>query len=184
LPSKVIAADACVLLNFLATGRADDLLRALDLSLIATPLAAAQVKYLAGPPDEEGRPTRQPVDLIALTSAGLLSVKEVPHAMLDLYIRCAAAIHEADASSIALAAGFGVPLATDDGLERRVAAREEPQLEVVGTLALLRKGTLAMSLGQEDLARIARALRFQGNFLPPRQDPDRDWYQQLLSVPF
>lgn len=181
MPSKVIAADACVLLNLLATGRAADLLLALDTSLIATPLAAAQVRYLAGPLDEEGRPTRQAVDLVAQTSAGLFDVKEVPHTVLDLYVRCAAELHEADASSIALAVGFGVPLATDDGLERKVASREAPELEVVGTLALVRNATSAMGMDHEHLVELARNLRVRGNFLPPRQDPDREWYQRLLS---
>jgi len=184
LPSKVIAADACVLLNLLATGRAADLLLALDSSLISSPLTTAQVRYLAGPPDEEGRPTRQPVDLVALRAAGLFEVKEVPHALLDLYIRCAADLHDADASSIVLAAGFGVPLATDDGLARKVASREAPELEVVGTLALVRKGTSAIGINDEHLVELARNLRLRGNFLPPRQDPDRDWYQKLLSLAF
>jgi predicted nucleic acid-binding protein len=181
LASKVVAADACVLLNLLATGQAGDLLRALDTSLIATPLAAAEVKYLAGPPDEEGRPTRQTVDLAELTGQGLLVVKAVPQTALELHVRCAADLHEADASSIALAVGCGVPLATDDGLARRVAAREATKLALVGTLALVRGGGAAMGIDREGLVKLARNLRARGNFLPPRQDPDREWYQNLLS---
>jgi predicted nucleic acid-binding protein len=180
--SKVVAADACVLLNLLATGRAGDLLRALDTSLIATPMAAAEVKYLAGTPDEEGRPTRQTVDLAELTAHGLLEVRGVPQAALDLYVRCAAELHDADASGIALAVSFGVALATDDGLARGVAAREAANLELVGTLALVRKGSEAIGVDQEGLVKLARNLRTRGNFLPPRQDPDREWYQRLLSL--
>ena len=181
MPSKLIAADACVLLNLLATGRAGDLLRALDASLIATPLAAGEVKYLAGPPDEEGRPTRQTVDLVDLTVVGLLEVKTVPQTALELYVRCAAELHEADASSIALAVGFGVALATDDGLAKKVAAREAAKLELVGTLALVRGGSAAIGIDREGLVQLARNLRMRGNFSPPRQDPDCEWYQGLLS---
>jgi predicted nucleic acid-binding protein len=177
-----MAADACVLLNLLATGRAGDLLRALDTSLIATPLAAAEVKYLAGAPDEEGRPTRQTVDLVELTAGGLLEVKAVPQTALELYVRCAAELHEADASGIALAVGVGVALATDDGLARKVAAREATDLELVGTLALVRKGSAALGIDREGLANLARNLRTRGNFLPPRHDPDREWYQGILPT--
>jgi hypothetical protein len=178
--SKVVAADACVLLNLLATRRAVELLQGLDMSLIATNLAAAQVQYLAGPPDDQGRPTREPVDLAELTAGGHLEIKGVPPAAVELFVRCAADVHEADASSIALAVGFGVALATDDGLERRVAGREAPGLEIVGTLALMRQGTVACGMQGEVLVRLARDLRARGNFLPPRRDPDREWYQQLL----
>ena len=183
MASKLIAVDACVILNLLATRRAAELLRALDTSLIATPLAAAQVQYLAGPPDEEGHPTREKVDLADLMAGGHLEVKDVPAPALELYVRCASDLHEADASSIALAAGFGIALATDDGLERKVAAREAPGLEIVGTLALLRRGSAAIGMNQGILVQLALDLRVRGNFLPPRQDPDREWYQKLLSSP-
>ena len=182
MASKIMAADACVLLNLLATGRAGDLLRALDTSLIATPMAAAEIKYLAGPLDEEGRPTRQAVDLAVLASAGLCDVKQVPRSALDLYVRCSTELQDADASSIALAVGFGVPLATDDGIERKVASREAPELKVVSTLALVRSGTSAMGIDHNHLVELARNLRTRGNFLAPRQDPDREWYQRLLSL--
>jgi predicted nucleic acid-binding protein len=179
---KVMAADACVLLNLLATGRAVELLRALGLSLVATPLAAAEVKYLAGAPDEEGRPTRETVDLTELMAGGLLVLKPVPPTALDLYVTCAAEVHEADASSIALAVGCGVALATDDGLARKVAAKSASSLELVGTLALVREGTRAMGIDRAGLVTLARSLRARGNFLSPRQDPDREWYQNPLSL--
>jgi predicted nucleic acid-binding protein len=179
--AKVIAADACVLLNLLATRRARELLQGLDTSLIATPLTGAQVQYLAGPPDDDGHPTREPAQLGNLVAGGHLHVRAIPEAALDLFVRCAADLHEADASSIALAVGFGVALATDDGLERRVAAREAPELEIVGTLALVRRGSAAIGMDHDRVVKLARDLRVRGNFLPPRQDPDREWYQNLLT---
>jgi hypothetical protein len=181
VPPTVLAADACVLLNLLATRRAAELLQALGASLIATPQAAAQVKYLAGPLDDQGRPTREPVDLAALTTSGYFEVKAIPASALEVFVRCAAELHEADASSIALAVGFGVALATDDGLERRIATREAPRLEIVGTLALVRRATEALGMETDLLVKLAHDLRLRGNFLPPKQDPEREWYQTLLS---
>ena len=181
MASRVIAADACVLLNLLATRRARELLQGLDTTLIATPLTAAQVQYLAGPPDDDGRPTREPAKLDDLVAGGHLNVKAIPQTALDLFVRCAADLHEADASSIALAVGFRVALATDDALERRVAAREAPGLEIVGTLAFVRRGSAAIGLDHDRLLKLTRDLRVRGNFLPPRQDPNRDWYQRLLT---
>lgn len=183
MASKVIAADACVLLNFLATRRAVELLRGLDTSFIATPLGAAQVQYLAGSPDDDGRPTREVVDLRELIAGGHLAVTAVPPAALELFVRCVADLHEADASSIALAVGSGTTLATDDGLERRVAAREAPALEILGTLALLRQATSAVAMPHDAMVRLARDVRTRANFLPPRRDPDRDWFQKLLVSP-
>ena len=178
--ARVLAADACVLINLVATRRPAELLRALGCKLVTTPQAAAQVRFIAGPPDEEGGPTRIAVDPGVLM-AGLLDVRAVPPDGFDLFVRCAVDLDDADASAIALSSALGVALATDDAAERRVAAREAPGVKLVRTLSLIREAAGAMGLEGEPLADLARNLRAGGNFLPPRGDPDGDWFGKLVA---
>ena len=179
--ARVVAADACVLINLLATRRPAELLRALGCKLVTTPQAAAQVRFIAGPLDEEGGATRIPVDPGVLTVAGLLDVRAVPAEGFDLFVRCAVDLDDADASAIALSSALSVALATDDAAERRVAAREAPGVKLVRTLSLIREAAGAMGLEGEPLVELARNLRAGGNFLPPRGDPDGDWFGQLVA---
>ena len=177
----MLAADACVLINLLATRRPAELIRALDCKLITTPHAAAQVRFMAGPLDDEGNPTAIPADLGVLTGARLLEIRAVPPEGFDVFVRCAVDLDDADASAIALAVALGVELATDDGAERRVAAREAPRVRLVRTLSLVREAAGAMGLEGEPLIELARNLREGGNFLPPRGDPDGEWFRHLLT---
>lgn len=179
---QVVVADACVLINLLATRRAGDLLDALGWSLVATPQAASQVKYLAGPPDDEGRATRESVDCSSMQATGHLVVRTVPPQSVELFVRCAAEIHEADASSIALADGLGVVLATDDTVERRIAERERPALGLTRTLAIVKEAVGKLGLDERQLNQLAMDLRTRGNFLPPRSDPDGPWFASLLRA--
>lgn len=181
MESRLLAADACVLINLLATRRPADLLLALRCRLITTPQAAAQVRFIAGLLDEEGNPTSVPADLGVLTGAGLLEVRAVPSEGFDLFVRCAVDLDDADASAIALAVALGVALATDDAAERRIATRETAGLVLVRTLSLVREAAGAMGLEGEPLIELARNLRAGGNFLPPRGDPDGAWFRQLLA---
>ena len=181
--TRIVAADACVLINLLATRRAPELLDALGWALVSTPQAAGQVTYLAGPPDEDGRATKEPVSVSPLIESRHLEIRTVPANALDVFVDLAAQIHEADASSIALAAGMGVALATDDRLARRLAAGLAPPVELIRTLAVVREATSQIGLAADEIRLVARDLRLRGSFLPPRQDPDRAWYESFLRLP-
>lgn len=176
-----MVADACFLLNLLATRREVRTIEALVLRLVATPQAWAEVQYLAGPRDERGRPTRLPVDKAALLAAGL-RVVAVPEAAADLLVACAAELRrDGDSTSLALAAHLGLPLATDDRRVREVAGRQVPPVVVVSTLEVVREMGTVLSLSEAELAIVASDLAVHGNFLPPRDDALAAWYRELLA---
>jgi hypothetical protein len=181
VPTALVA-DACFLLNLLATERDAEIVRSLGLRLLSTPQAGAEVRYLAGPRDERGRPTRIPTDVRALVERGDLELVAVPGEAADVFVLCATQLRrDADSTSLALAAHGRLPLATDDRRIREVARAQFPTLELHTTLGVLRRFVEAARLTEAEAGHLAVAVATGGNFLPPRDDPDAAWYRGLLE---
>jgi len=180
MDTSELAIDACCLLNLLATEREIEIAEALGLVLVTTPKARAEVQYLAGPRDEDGEPTRLPVDTSALERAGRLAVQALPPASLGYFEKAAERLRDADASVVALAVARGAPLATDDAKVRRNVPLIFPALTLRSTLGLVRGAADAAGWAPDLRRAVAQGLLLRGNFLPPKKDPDRDWFAALL----
>ncbi len=177
-------ADACALIDLAATGREQQLLEAIEAQLTVTDLAYAEVVYLDGPPDEEtGEPTRELIDLAPLLSDGQLEVRGLGPAEEALFVRAAERLFDADASCVALAGTMGRPLVTDDAKLRNVARALVPEVQLVGSITLIRTAIASAGLDEAAAATIVRRLRDKARFLPPRHAPteDREWFTALLG---
>ncbi len=173
--------DACHCLNLLATGRSIELLETLNIVLVMSPQAHAEVRYLHGPPDAAGLPTLEPAPLEPLIEARRLRIQKLEGPALDRFPECAAHLRDADASCLALAVGSGHALATDDGKVRKIARRLFPRIELVTILQVIRRATEQLHLGEPDLMTLLHHLCWRGSFQPPRGDPDGEWYRRVLT---
>src|SRR5688572_25844571 len=109
--ARDIVADACSVLNLLATRREIAIVQALDLNLVVTPQVSSEALMLWTPPDADGQRTREPASTDALRQAGYLETRQLGgDAIIDAFISAAARIQDADASCIALAGASGLPL--------------------------------------------------------------------------
>jgi predicted nucleic acid-binding protein len=179
--ARDVVVDACCLLNLLATRRELDIVRSLDLHLVATPQVSAEALTLWTPPDADGQRSREPTSTDALRQTGYLETLELDgEAALDAFISAASRIEDTDASCIALAGASKLPLMTDDRKERRVARDLFPTIELISTLDLLAEAGRALSWSESELRAAAHDLRWRGNFAPPRSDPRGSWYETLL----
>ncbi len=186
MPLSVVVSDTCSALNLLATDRALDLLQALDWTLVLHPEVKQEAKYLRGPPDEEGRPTRLACDWEPLERAGRVrapSADELGPRFDDAFIDAAAFLTDVDAKAVALAGTLGAPLFSDDGKVRKIFHQLYPALELRATLAVLRGAAKPLRLGKVGVGALLNALRERARFAPPRNDPDRGWYETHLSRP-
>jgi hypothetical protein len=182
---RILVVDACCLLNLLATGREVELAAGLDATLVVSPQARNESRFVHGPPDpddDEQNPTRVPVDLAPLILAERLEVHDMGEEVADAFVECANHLRDADASSVAIAATMRVPLASDDGKVQKVARRLYPKLVVVSTLQIVREAVERAGISGAPLRQILlRDLRMRGNFEPPRRDPERAWFEATLS---
>jgi len=173
--------DACCTLNVLATQLELEIAVACDFVFIISDYAHAEVLFLDSPPDDKGVRTKEPASTLALRNARRLEVRALDTtALLDAFVDCAAHLRDEDASCVALAAVLGLPLMTDDGKEQRVARTLFPSIEILSTLSVLQDAATRLNLAEKDLMRVATALRWRGNFAPPRKDPLSPWYAELL----
>lgn len=176
---RTFVIDACCMLNLLATGRELEIIHALDLKLLDTEFTSKESLCLWTPPDEEGQRHQEPVSTAHLRRAGLLV--QTPFdtdALADAFVACVEHINDADASCIALAGVLKLPLVTDDRKERRIARMLFPEVELISTLDLLQDASASWT--EQQRLDVAVALRWRGNFAPPRRDPKAEWYAGLL----
>jgi hypothetical protein len=182
MPIRDVVVDACCTLNLIATRREVEIVGALGIRLLDTPKTAGEPMFLWSPPDQDGERTREPVTTVMLREAGHLTTRALDtDALVDAFVAAAALIKDTDASCIAVAGTLGLPLVTDDRKERRIATDLFPSIELVSTLDLLHDASGALGWEESELARVAIALRWGGNFAPPRQDPRAAWYAALLE---
>lgn len=181
---SAIVADACFLLNLVATRRAQEIVRALAISLIVCPNVRGEALFLVGAPDPddpEAKPQKEPVDLTPFEALGMLRVEPLLPDWADIRVRWAPHLRDNDAASVVLAEAMNLPLATDDGKVRRVVKRLRPEMSLLSTLQVLRKATTALELDVDATSALLHDLRVRGNFAPPRTDPDRSWYEAALQ---
>lgn len=179
-----VVIDACCALNLLATRREIEIVRALKLRLLDTLQVSVEPLTLWTPPDADGLRSKESTSTELLRKAGHLETRRLEgDALVDAFIAAAARIKDTDASCIALAGVLNLPLMTDDRKERNVARELFPTIELLSTLDILAEAEKALRWSPEELALVARALRWRGNFAPPRMDPRARWYESLLRDP-
>lgn len=178
---RLAVIDACCALNLLATRLEVDIVAAAGLDIVMSNLVRDETLFMSTPPDDKGARRREPASTDRLRQAGRLTARahDVDE-VVDTFVECARFLRDPDASCVALAVVFKLPLVTDDGKERRIARKLFPQVEIVSTLEILQKALGALALPESDVLRIASDLRWRGNFAPPRKDPRSEWYDDLL----
>ncbi len=164
------------MLNLLATRRASEIIKALDLHLLDTPEVSREPMTLWTPPDEDGQRTKEPTSTEPLRRAGHLETRALDNSALhDAFVQAAALIRDTDASCIALAGVLQLPLMTDDRKEQKIARALFPSIKIISTLDLLADAQRALTWSAQEVATVASDLRWRGNFAPPRNDPRGSW---------
>jgi hypothetical protein len=181
MASRELVIDACCTINLLATHREVELVQALGVRLLDTPLTSGEPCMAWTLPDAEGRRGREPISTKALRAMGLLVTRALDTKdLIDAFVRAGERLAPPDASGAALASTLGLPLATDDRKVRHVAREIFPGIELLSTLDLFNEATRVLAWSEDQLATLAVAMRWRGNFRPPRQDPHMAWYAALL----
>ena len=71
---------------------------------------------------------------------------------------------------------------TSAGVEAGISVpRLFPKITLVGTLDIIHEASTALRWAEAELTEVALALRWRGNFAPPRRDVRCDWYNGLLT---
>lgn len=185
--------DACCLINLFATGRAEEILKALPYRFaVAGYVVEEEVLEIDAEEgtevsaSESGRVPLHPL-LADLVGKGVLEKLDITSKQEEAeLVRFAAELDDGEAHTCALATVRAARVATDDKKAIRVlrsawegqAQEEEP---VLRTSELLFSWARGHGLGEPELGRIIRAIARRASFFPPKNDPHFKRWMALLG---
>lgn len=178
--SSLLLLDACCVLNLFATDRMGEILRATPhLCAIAQKVEQEALFVLRGGqgPDASDRIA---VDLQPLYAAGLLTILSPTATELADYVNFAAELDDGEAMTCAVAVHRGTAVASDDRKARRVLGRVAPQLQLLGTLDLVRAWATGGPIGADALRAVLTNVRDRASYQPGRAHPLRSWWDASL----
>jgi predicted nucleic acid-binding protein len=174
-PRRVVMLDACVLINILATGRAEEILGMTEEAFAICSLVRREAIFLR--PDDPKQPM-EAISLDSLIETGCLEVCEPTGAAEQiLCLDYATDLDDGEAMSLALAQARGFVLATDDRKARRLFSKQnsEPS-RLLSTAGILRIWSERKGIPRESLKATLSKVTARARFVPAPQDTDYKWW--------
>lgn len=185
--------DACCLINLVATGRVEEILKALPHRFaVARYVVEEEVLEIdaeegtEASATESGRVSLHPL-LAELIDKGVLEKFDIQSEEEEAeLVRFAAELDDGEAHTCALASVRGARVATDDRKAIRVlrgdredqGKDEEP---VLRTSELLLSWAREHGLGDPEIGQIVQVIARRASFFPPRNDPHFERWMALLG---
>ncbi len=169
-----VVVDACVLINLEATGQFDAIVRILGLDLLIPEPARAEVGNLRD--EVDGVVQVVPIQLEPHIRLGTLTETRLKPEELSTYVELALDLGDGEASCIAVAANRGLAIATDDRKARRIST-ERGLGEPLRTAGIIRSYCDGVESEPLLVRSILHAVQQRASFVPPRSDPDHEWWQ-------
>ena len=180
MPDAVI--DACCVIDLLASGVADAILRASGFSWQLRSAVQSEVRFRRQyDPVLPGKTIDVPVDLSELISGGLLTICD-PRTQqeFDRFTQYAAAFRsDGEAMCLALAEERNWVVATDDRRAIRVA--RQAGLTAVSCPELVKAWAAATGPDAAALARVLRDIETLAKFRPNATMPDHQWWVDAIA---
>jgi predicted nucleic acid-binding protein len=169
--------DACSLINLVASGlQLAHIATAIDREFIVTTIAAEESLYVAGRSNDD---PAEPVSVEALAAPGQLTITSLTLAELASFVALAKSVDDGEASTLAVALERGIEFATDDRRAIRLAG--ELGVTVVTTPQLMRSWAERSGVTAADIRVTLTSVERRGNFRPRRGDPEREWWERIVS---
>jgi predicted nucleic acid-binding protein len=170
-----ILIDASVALNLLATGVSTALVESLGVECFVSSAVHAETIYVR---NEDPTQPPEPVSMDSWLGRGCVRVIEPENDLeQDLYVQFAVDLDDGEAMSLAICSARGFGLATDDRKARRIASQLSPSpVPLISTSEILHHWAAKASVGKDELRRVLSAVEQRARFLPPHDDPLRDWW--------
>jgi predicted nucleic acid-binding protein len=181
MAQSTVILDACVLINLLASGEAESIIRVAAEEFRICEVVEKETIYLRS--DDPQEETFEAVQIAPLKDAGLLSVCAVENPIEEvLYVNYASQVDDGEAMSIAIAETRGYKIATDDRKARRIflEATGAPD-RLIWTSDLVRKWAEQENISPEKLKSTLLSIRQRATFFPPKRDANHNWWMSNLS---
>jgi predicted nucleic acid-binding protein len=175
----VLMADACVLINLVASERLDEIAQANDVVFGLARLAANESLYTERPGDDGVE--KVPIDIDALEATGHVRVLEFEPEEPETFLRMAAGLDDGEAATFAVASHRRLPVATDDRRALRYIHDEELDIEVLRTSTLVQRWAERSNPPPDEVREALRRIRDNASFEPGASDPNQEWWRATLE---
>jgi predicted nucleic acid-binding protein len=174
---RVQILDTCVLINLLASGQIENILRVIANESAVCTVVEKESIYLKS--DDK----QNPLELTRLEPfivSGVIKVCEIAGLEEErLYVDYAAVLDDGEAMSIAIALSRGWSLATDDRKARRYfqQATNDPK-RLISTPEMIRQWVETESVSVGQLKEILCLIESRANYYPSNSDLNYQWWSQ------
>ena len=177
MASQPVVVDASTLLNLLASGAAESILRFQSVSLYVASAVASEVLYIRSLRAEDHP---EEVSVEPLVRSGVLALTE-PESddEATLFVDFAGSVDDGEAMSLAICVAKGYALATDDRKARRVAA--DASVPLIATSELIFHWAGRGNPSDHEIRRVLSEIETRGRFSPWAGYPLRDWWMKILG---
>ena len=180
MPSAAI--DACCLIDLLATGHVEAILRAAGLDWYLPSAVESEVQHIRQhDPTQPGQFLKVAVDLSPLKTSGVLQVSApADQPEQDRFVHYATQFRsDGEAMCIAIAEQRGWVVATDDRKAIRIAQRAG--LAIVSCPELVKRWANATGPDQTTLLKVLQDIQMLAQFKPNPAMPEYQWWIDELA---
>ena len=172
--------DTCVLINLLASGEINEILRAAAQDSLISSAVEVESIYLRT--DNPEAPMEQ-IDLRPLIDSGLLTVCHIEgDEEAEMYVDFAGALDDGEAMSLAIALLRDYVLATDERKARRLfleAAGDKARL--ASTSQLVRRWAETEGVVADRLKTVLLEIERRARYRPPTTDENYEWWVEACK---
>ena len=180
MPSRPVAIlDACVLINLLASGRAQDIMTGSRYRFGICSVVKNESIYLRAT-DSNAPPEEVKLDL-HLESNSLVVYELSGDVEKELYVDFAAELDDGEAMSLALVHARGFAMASDDRKARRIFMEEVAVPErLLSTSQILKDWSEIVGLSPTELKQVLVDVSRRGRFFPNSGDDHFEWWSKAV----
>lgn len=167
--------DASVLINLLATERAEEVIGALGVPGYVCPAVLDETLYIRA--EHPADPFKE-VRLAPILDAGILKrIALETDKEYQLYVSYSVMLDDGEAMTLAIADSRALAVATDDKKARRVAQREGSHItQVVSTPMLIRNWVNTERPAEKMVREAIKRIETTARYRPREVDPLRPWW--------
>lgn len=175
--SPILIADTSVLLNLMASGVFEDIIRTLPMNVCVASHVIRETIHIR---EHDGSPL--PIPLEDWQAQGLITVVELENdSEEEFFVGFALELDDGEAATGAIAKSRGWSVGIEDKKGRLVLAREIVGCELYHTSQLLFYVADKLEWSQDKLRQILDSIRLGARFTVPRHDPNRVQWLAILG---
>jgi hypothetical protein len=174
--------DACCLIDLLASGEADAILRATGHAWHLPTSVQAEVQYVRQHyPDKPGTYRNVPVDLTPFVTFGVLTLCQPDDAQeQSMYVQYATVFRsDGEAMCLAMAECRGWTVATDD--RKAIVVAKQAGLTVVSCPELVKAWVGATRPDSASVVQVLTNIQMLAQFRPNRNMPESTWWEKHVG---